>query len=806
MLSGEQQLGRYRLLKLIATGGMGAIYLAEDSSIDRQVAIKVIRSEAAPGGEGGSSDAVRLFEREAKAIAMLDHPHILPLYDYGEEKRDGNVLTYLVMPYRPEGSLASWLEQRGTSNPLTLEDVENIITQTASALQYTHDHHLIHQDVKPSNFLIRANKDRPNRPDILISDFGIARLSNMTSGVSQHIRGTPGYMAPEQWEGNASPASDQYALAVMAYELVTGRALFKGTPMQMMFAHVNTPPPPPSSFVPGLPPTLDAVLLRGLAKKPADRFPTIAAFAQAFQQAVLGSQTVQIILANPYAQTAADTSDSPAVFTTLAISAEEAASGSQRRITLPDGSQLAVAIPPGARDGQVLELNSFGSPMGGNTTGNVRLRLSVRSVPQGQPFPSLPAEDAMTYMQSAGADPRLAGAPGGGAAARMTNAGGPTASTHWQSGIVPPSPGPVVMPAPAPMGQMSTYNSQYTAAPFQTQAAPFTGAPSSPSYTGIMATPPGMMPSMPPRRPEQRSNGLLITLIVLAFLLILGGGILLYATHLIPGIAGNGNPTPNTAATAAANLAATQTAVVSQGQSAQSTATANAQGTAYAQGTADAQGTATAQASATAQANATATAQATNPYGGTLVWSDPLGDNSQGHNWDETNDPSIGTSCQFSNGAYHMIMPLSYAGPCLGEATSLADFAFQVQMQFFSAGPHFSGGGLVFRAGGSDHYYVLEIYASGQYTFFYCSAGDCNHHIGGYPDSSVVPSFHTGLHQLNTIAVVAHGNSFTFYANGQQFAGPFTDNTYSSGMVGFYDAASQGATEVVYSNAKAWQL
>src|SRR5579883_420741 len=146
MLSGEQQLGRYRLLKLIATGGMGAIYLAEDSSINRQVAIKVIRSESAPGGgESGTSDAVRLFEREAKAIAMLDHPHILPLYDYGEEKKDGNVLTYLVMPYRPEGSLASWLEQRGAANPLTLGDVENIITQTASALQYTHDHQLIHQ-------------------------------------------------------------------------------------------------------------------------------------------------------------------------------------------------------------------------------------------------------------------------------------------------------------------------------------------------------------------------------------------------------------------------------------------------------------------------------------------------------------------------------------------------------------------------------------------------------------------------------------------------------------------------------------
>src|SRR6185312_12065651 len=243
MFPAEQQLGRYRLLKLIATGGMGEIHLAEDSSINRQVAIKVIRGESSLStGEGGQSDAARLFEREAKAIAMLDHPHILPLYDYGEEKRDGTVLTYLVMPYRPEGSLANWLEQRGTANPLSLEDVESIITQTASALQYTHDHQLIHQDVKPSNFLIRANKERPNRPDILISDFGIARLSTMTTDASPRLRGTPGYMSPEQWEGNPLPASDQYALAVMAYELVTGRPLFKGNPMQMMFAHVNTPP------------------------------------------------------------------------------------------------------------------------------------------------------------------------------------------------------------------------------------------------------------------------------------------------------------------------------------------------------------------------------------------------------------------------------------------------------------------------------------------------------------------------------------------------------------------------------------
>jgi hypothetical protein len=407
----------------------------------------------------------------------------------------------------------------------------------------------------------------------------------------------------------------------------------------------------------------------------------------------------------------------------------------------------------------------------------------------------------MTYMKSAGAFAGQGSAQNVGAASLM-NTGVPTAATNWQSGMIPASP----VPAPATLGQMSTYNAQYTASPFQTQAAPFMGAPSSPSYTGVIAPPAGLMPSSPPRRPEQRSNGLLITLIVISFLLILGGGVLLYATHIFSGFGGGGNPTPNTIATGVANASATQTAITSQGQSAQSTATASAQSTADAQGTAGAQGTASAQASATSQANATATAQAANPYGGTLAWSDPLGDNSHGHHWDETNDPSVGTSCQFSNGAYHMIMPKSYAGACLGEATNLSDFAFQVQMQFFSTGPQFSGGGLVFRASGSDQYYALEIYESGQYIFFACSGGNCDHRIAGYPDSSVIPSFHAGLHQANTIAVVAHGNTFTFYANGQQFAGPFTDGTYGSGLIGFYDAGSQATTEVVYSNVEIWQL
>src|SRR6266702_2302078 len=129
-------ISHYILLRSIGSGGMGEVYLAEDPRIHRQVAIKVVRSEVTPYPHGDTSqDAARLFLREAKAIARLDHPHILPLFDYGEEKVNGTTLTYLVMPFRPEGSLTRWLEQR-SSDLLPLIDVVQIVRQAASALQY----------------------------------------------------------------------------------------------------------------------------------------------------------------------------------------------------------------------------------------------------------------------------------------------------------------------------------------------------------------------------------------------------------------------------------------------------------------------------------------------------------------------------------------------------------------------------------------------------------------------------------------------------------------------------------------------
>src|SRR5207248_4372257 len=140
--------------------------------------------------------AIRLFQREAKAIARLDHPRILPLFGYGEDIVNGTTLTYIIMPYRPEGSFADWLQQRSESQLLPAQDIAYFIEQAADALQYAHDNRIVHQDVKPSNFLIRTNKQKPHLPDLLLADFGIARLSSATASVSHSIRGTPTYMAP----------------------------------------------------------------------------------------------------------------------------------------------------------------------------------------------------------------------------------------------------------------------------------------------------------------------------------------------------------------------------------------------------------------------------------------------------------------------------------------------------------------------------------------------------------------------------------------------------------------------------------
>jgi serine/threonine protein kinase len=373
----ELQNGRYRSVRLLGRGGMGEVYLMLDTRVNRQVAIKVTRTEGTLYPDIDTvADASRLFEREARAIAALDHPNILPLYDFGEENRDGSTITYMVMPYCPEGTLAEWLKQR-RNQLLSPQDIAYVVEQAAEGLEYAHEHNVIHLDVKPSNFLLRSNKKNPQRPTLLLADFGIARNFTTVAHSSRTIRGTPTSMAPEQWSSNPVTATDQYALAVMAYELLTGRPPFVGSMEQLMYKHFAAPPPAPSSFNPHIPAGLDAVLLRALSKKPEERYPSITAFAEAFQAAVQGMP-----------ENAAQGSD---VYTTLAISQDEAKSGISQLITLPGGKQVQVPVPAGTKDGEVIRV-----PDAGNGTAQDKNVLVSVSVKPGNETPPAPTTDRNT--------------------------------------------------------------------------------------------------------------------------------------------------------------------------------------------------------------------------------------------------------------------------------------------------------------------------------------------------------------------------------------------------------------------------
>ncbi|HEY0756967.1 MAG TPA: protein kinase [Ktedonobacteraceae bacterium] len=343
----ELQKGRYKYLRRLGSGGMGEVYLMQDTRVNRQVAIKVLRAEGSgypndsKSGSSPNANSARLFEREARAIAALEHPNILPLYDFGEEPLDDGSMTYMVMPYCADGSLEGWLFQR-SEDKLPVPLIAALIEQAAEGLQYAHEHNVIHLDVKPPNFLIRNNRKDSLRPTLLLADFGISRSFTTVSSSSRTIRGTPAAMAPEQWSGEPSFASDQYALAVMTYEMLVGRPPFVGSLEQLMYRHFSVQPQPPSTFNPRLSTAVDAVLLRALSKKPEDRYPTIGDFASALLEAAN----------QPSAYSEADL----AGYSTMTISSSEAEKGLSRMLTLVDGEEITVSVPPGTQNGQVLRL------------------------------------------------------------------------------------------------------------------------------------------------------------------------------------------------------------------------------------------------------------------------------------------------------------------------------------------------------------------------------------------------------------------------------------------------------------------
>src|SRR6266700_6456780 len=218
-----QQLGHYRLIHKIGSGGFAHVYQAEHIYLNTPVAIKVLITNLASGD-------MQNFLNEAQVVARLDHPHIVRVRDFGIE----GGIPYLVMDYAPNGTLRQH-HPKGMQVALPL--VVTYVEQLASALQYAHTQHMIHRDVKPDNILLGSNNK------LLLSDFGAALVTRTTQKLSpQNIIGTLSYMAPEQLQGNPSPASDQYALGVVIYEWLCGYCPFEGP--AAMYSHLNLPPPP----------------------------------------------------------------------------------------------------------------------------------------------------------------------------------------------------------------------------------------------------------------------------------------------------------------------------------------------------------------------------------------------------------------------------------------------------------------------------------------------------------------------------------------------------------------------------------
>lgn len=261
-----EQIGNYRLVKLIGSGGFADVYLGLHIYLDSPAAIKLLHASLA-------QDEWESFRAEARTLVNLVHPHIIRLLDFG---REGNT-PFLVMDFAPKGTLRQRIH-RGERLPLaTIVDYTN---QAASALQYAHNNKVIHRDVKPENMLIGRNDE------ILLTDFGIAVVAQSTrTQFTQETVGTIAYMAPEQIQSHPRAASDQYSLGVIVYEWITGNRPFSGSFTELAVKHMMIPPPPLREAIPDIPADVEQVVLTALAKDPKQRFSSVQAFATALERA-----------------------------------------------------------------------------------------------------------------------------------------------------------------------------------------------------------------------------------------------------------------------------------------------------------------------------------------------------------------------------------------------------------------------------------------------------------------------------------------------------------------------------------------
>ncbi|HYH27306.1 MAG TPA: protein kinase [Actinomycetota bacterium] len=275
-MNGKVVADRYRLGDLLGRGGMATVYSATDTVLERPVAVKVL-----DGKFSGDAEFVERFRREARASAALNHPNIVSVFDTGSD--DG--MHFIVMELVPGRTLASHLAEKGTLPP---ERAAAIASSVARALEAAHAQQLVHRDIKPGNVLLT------DEGQVKVTDFGIARAASGTSiTLTGAVLGTASYLSPEQAQGReVDGRSDIYSLGCVLYEMLTGKPPFSGpSPVAVATQHVSEEPDPPSAIQGELPPALERVVMRAMAKDPSDRFTTAAEMVAALDGAVTGEVT-----------------------------------------------------------------------------------------------------------------------------------------------------------------------------------------------------------------------------------------------------------------------------------------------------------------------------------------------------------------------------------------------------------------------------------------------------------------------------------------------------------------------------------
>jgi serine/threonine protein kinase len=372
-----QDIDRYHIVEHLGKGGMAYVYKALDTRLDRFVAVKVIILTP----DEDMTKFFKRFEREAKALAKLSHPHIVKIHDYGEDKGT----PFLVMEYLEGGTLKA---KMGKPTPFT--EAARLLIPIAQALDYAHQQNIIHRDIKPANIMLTKS----GLP--MLTDFGIAKIlekaeTTELTGTGVGI-GTPDYMSPEQGQGlNVDSRTDIYSLGVVFYELVTGIKPFHAdTPMATIIKHITAELPRPRTYIQDLPDEVENIIFKSMAKKSEFRYQTMAEFAAALEKLVHGNFLSPPLPLPPEAETFVNP-----ILATPAVSAHPVEMP-ETRTANPLATSTATAQPP--PDGKATLVASFPSAA---QPGEVQLNYPTVAREPSQPIPGVQAASAATIPMDA---------------------------------------------------------------------------------------------------------------------------------------------------------------------------------------------------------------------------------------------------------------------------------------------------------------------------------------------------------------------------------------------------------------------